>query len=105
MLRYVGPDDSDKDRLALRKQQWGNLSDKAREQFYWAKAPRSPFDPEPEVPPPGGRDNETGKVLEPPPIFLLVLLEPTACDYLRLTDNFRQLDALEEDWVSTRVNP
>lgn len=33
-LKYVGPDDPDQD---LRKQQWGNLSDKAREQFYWVR--------------------------------------------------------------------
>merc|ERR1711972_201870 len=37
-LRLVGADSNDASLLAARKQQWGNLSDQAREQFYW-KAP------------------------------------------------------------------
>ena len=92
-----------------RKQQWGNLSDPAREQFYW-KNPGIPYastenDEENGVPP-GGRDGE-GKVLHPPDTFLLMLLYPSTIDYLRLGDNYRQIDEWEERcrWKSMRVNP
>lgn len=102
---------------AERKQQWGNLSDVAREQFYWEN-PGIQFSSTWEQAkgvPPGGRDDE-GKVLPPPDTFLLMLLYPTAVDYLRLGDNFRQIDewvgidgAGDDDsghiWKSRRVNP
>jgi pyridoxamine 5'-phosphate oxidase len=79
----------------------------AREQFYWedpgisytstwAKREGIPI---------GGRD-EDGKVLSPPDTFLLMLLYPTAIDYLRLGDNFRQVDQWDGGlWTSMRVNP
>ena len=56
--------------------------------------------------PKGGRDGE-GKVLPPPATFLLMLLRPTRVDYLRLTDNFRQVDSLVhgEGWASQQVTP
>eukprot|EP00559_Dactyliosolen_fragilissimus_P001659 CAMPEP_0184859998 /NCGR_PEP_ID=MMETSP0580-20130426/4959_1 /TAXON_ID=1118495 /ORGANISM="Dactyliosolen fragilissimus" /LENGTH=264 /DNA_ID=CAMNT_0027356925 /DNA_START=163 /DNA_END=957 /DNA_ORIENTATION=- len=90
--------------IAARKQQWGNLSDLAREQFYW-KNPGTVHETQNDVPP-GGRD-EDGKVLPPPENFLLMLLSTTHVDYLRLGDNFRQIDEFhdEEIWVSKRVNP
>ena len=39
--------------------------------------------------------------------FLLMLLHPTRVHYLRLTDNFAQVDELGEDkqWSTRRVNP
>merc|ERR1719152_729149 len=82
---------------------WGNLSDPAREQFFWA-AP-GPFSGEPEVPS-GGR-GEDGKPLEAPEDFLLLLLHPRSVHYLRLSDNFAQRDRREPDgeWTATRVNP
>jgi len=49
--------------------------------------------------PPGGRVAEgarKGELLPPPPTFLLMLLWPTRCDSLCLTDNRRRLDALDE---------
>ena len=95
--------------VAERKQQWGNLSDPAREQFYWQN-PGIPYastesDEENGVPP-GGRDRD-GKVLPPPDTFLLMLLYPSTIDYLRLGDNYRQIDEWEEScrWKSMRVNP
>lgn len=94
-----------------RKQQWGNLSDMAREQFYWD---------EPGVPycvkghdqgvPPGGRDEE-GNVLSVPDTFLLMLLYPTKIDYLKLGENYRQIDEWkwdgdgESQWKQVRMNP
>jgi hypothetical protein len=93
-------------------QQWGNLSDGAREQFYWT-APGQPVDiPTTQVvpaPPTGGRGAD-GKVLSVPDTFLLVLLWPLQVKYLRLTDNFSQLDRLVQtdglsSWVATRVTP
>ncbi|KAL7471656.1 hypothetical protein ACHAXS_011943 [Conticribra weissflogii] len=82
-----------------RKQQWGNLSDPAREQFYWREADYlgTPSSGDSGVGvgiPPGGRDGE-GKILPPPDSFLLMLLYPTRVDYLRLGDNFRQVDEWE----------
>lgn len=120
-LEFVGHDHVDAALVAARKSQWGNLSDSAREQFYW-KDPGVPFEEEGmggdgEVPE-GGR-NEEGKVLPPPDDFLLMLLHPRRVDYLRLGDNFRQVDELavaKEDseesggggggvWNMTRMNP
>lgn len=100
--------------IAERKQQWGNLSDMAREQFYWEN-PGIPFTSESEQSknvPTGGRDAD-GKVLPPPDAFLMMLLYPTKIDYLRLGDNFRQVDEWDwsDDggeecrWKSKRVNP
>jgi hypothetical protein len=105
-----------------RKQQWGNLSDMAREQFYWNN-PGLEYDGQPSNVPQGGRDVD-GTILPPPDNFLLMLLYPTRVDYLRLTDNYHQIDEWrkndtkeeeqEEDkskmtiqnrWVSMRVNP
>jgi hypothetical protein len=113
-----------------RKQQWGNLSDMAREQFYWNN-PGLEYEGQPTNIPKGGRDVD-GTVLPPPDNFLLMLLYPTRVDYLRLTDNYHQIDEWrhndtkkeeheegkskmmmqEEDdrsavnrWVSMRVNP
>jgi hypothetical protein len=96
--------------IGERKQQWGNLSDMAREQFYWD---------EPGIPycttkgheqgvPPGGRDDE-GKVLPVPDSFLLMLLYPTKIDYLKLGENYRQIDEWkwegERQWEQLRMNP
>lgn len=95
--------------LALRKQQWGNLSDSAREQFYW-KHPGKDFEGVAEVPK-GGRetsaDSETkGSVLPPPDEFLLLLLVPARVKYLRLTDNYAQVDDMSTNgWIPRRVNP
>ena len=89
-----------------RKQQWGNLSDMAREQFYW-NDPGMPYDNQVNVPT-GGRD-QNGNVLPPPDNFLLMLLYPNRVDYLRLSDNFHQVDQLVSDehdeWTFQRVNP
>ena len=89
---------------AARKQQWGELSDPAREQFFWDGP--GLYSGDAEVPK-GGRDAESGSVLEAPPSFLLMLLHPTRVHYLRLTDNFAQVDELGEDkqWSTRRVNP
>ncbi|KAL7551618.1 hypothetical protein ACHAWF_014819 [Thalassiosira exigua] len=75
--------------IGERKQQWGNLSDLAREQFYWEN-PGIPYtSDQANGVPPGGRDGDS-KVLPPPDTFLLMLLYPTKIDYLRLGDNYRQ---------------
>jgi pyridoxamine 5'-phosphate oxidase len=103
-LRLVGADESDAHLLAARKQQWGNLSDPAREQFYWH--PPGEYSGESAVPA-GGRD-EDGKVMEVPDSFLLMLLYPSQVKFLRLTDNFAQKDVLESNgatWSESRINP
>jgi PPOX class probable FMN-dependent enzyme len=104
-LRFVGGGqfELDEQMASVRKQQWGNLSDLAREQFFW-KEPGLSYSGESSVPE-GGRDEE-GKVLPPPDSFLLMLLYPTRVDYLRLGDNFRQIDQVTGGvWTQSRVNP
>ena len=129
--------------LEERKKQWGNLSDNAREQFYW-HWPGKEYDGAPEDIPAGGRENlqksltglnleddegkvdknptcdstitKMDKVLEPPENFMLLLLQPNCCKYLRLSDNFAQRDELllkssnalvgdKESWKCYRTNP
>ena len=102
---------------AERKQQWGNLSDLAREQFYWenpgiphSSSTTSEEEEDAKGLPFGGRDGD-GKVLPPPDTCLLMLLYPTKIDYLRLGDNYRQVDEWDlggenvGGWKSRRVNP
>jgi pyridoxamine 5'-phosphate oxidase len=108
-IQFIG-EDTNKDGSSeflrqSRKEQWGNMSDPAREQFYW-KNPGEPYSGTPSVPP-GGR-GEDGKVLPPPKEFLLMLLHPQHVDYLRLTDNYHQIDHFNEvtrSWETQRVNP
>ena len=67
--------------------------------------------------PPGGRDY-AGNILPPPDTFQLMLLHPQQVRYLRLRDNYAQVDDIRTDfepgikdecdqdrWVSRRVNP
>ena len=102
-------DDTNNYFIAERKQQWGNLSDMAREQFYWSN-PGITFtstDEQAKDIPACGRDDD-GKVLPPPDTFLLMLLYPTHVDYLRLADNYRQVDECKSSALqckSLRVNP
>jgi pyridoxamine 5'-phosphate oxidase len=101
-LAFVGAGE-DKILTSTRKEQWGNLSDPAREQFYWQS---SGIDfSGVSIVPAGGRDEE-GVLLPPPDSFLLMFLLPHQVDYLRLGDNYRQVDQLKDgSWTSTRVNP
>ena len=95
--------DLDKELAAARKEQWGNLSDSAREQFFWQE-PGIDYSGE-SIVPTGGRDEE-GNLLVAPPSFLLMFLRPKRVEYLRLGDNFRQIDELvDKQWVEKRVNP
>jgi len=104
-LHFVGHDHPDGNLLTVRKAQWGNLSDSAREQFYW-KEPSIPYQSDAEGGVPTGGRSAEGKVLPPPDDFLLMLLTPKRVDYLRLGDNYRQLDDLVGDqWSMARVNP
>ena len=90
---------SSEELVAARKQQWGNLSDAAREQFYW-NVPGIAYDGIPGTPI-GGRDAETGSVLPVPDTFRLLLLIPHRVKYLRLTDNYAQIDELITDDTDT----
>ena len=104
-LQLVGAAEQDEELQSERKQQWGNLSDTSREQFYW-NHPGRPFEGVADVPK-AGRDEE-GRVLPVPDSFLLVLLWPEQVRYLRLTDNYAQLDVVDAAsgaWSQERVNP
>mmetsp|Transcript_5435 Transcript_5435/g.11539 ORF Transcript_5435/g.11539 Transcript_5435/m.11539 type:complete len:340 (-) Transcript_5435:688-1707(-) len=117
LLQFVGAHHEDATLVTARKEQWGNLSDAAREQFYWT-SPGVPLQQQqdPVDIPVGGRDDE-GRVLPPPDNFLLMLLVPQRCDYLRLGDNYRQVDTLrakstishdgneKEEWDIQPVTP
>lgn len=88
---------------------WKQLSDPAREQFFWLH-PGLPFsasshDLNPI--PPGGKGPDGAVILPPPDTFLLLLLLPKEVKYLRLADNYAQKCLLFDDlqWSSTRVTP
>jgi pyridoxamine 5'-phosphate oxidase len=108
-LLFVGsgqfPLDQDRDLLIARKEQWGNLSDSARDGFLVEPTPGASYSGEAKGPA-GGRDEE-GHVMPPPDNFLLMLLIPKSVDYLLLTNNYRQLDekSATGDWSSLRINP
>lgn len=112
-LHFIGKDGVAKETLGisphLRKETWGNLSDAAREQFYWEE-PGSAFDSKSNGTksiPTSGR-SEDGKVLEPPENFLLMILDPFRVDYLNLRNNFRQIDTLvseKDTWAQQQVHP
>eukprot|EP00668_Euglena_longa_P005239 GGOE01006167.1.p1 GENE.GGOE01006167.1~~GGOE01006167.1.p1 ORF type:complete len:199 (+),score=17.45 GGOE01006167.1:412-1008(+) len=109
-LELVGADHPDADLRLARLDQWGNWTDRSRETM-WSPPPGAPHDLAPAVVPPSGGRDRTGQVLPPPDNFLLLLLRPSRTDYLRLTDNFRQVYTAAGDvqrpagWTSTRVNP
>ena len=106
-LQPIYHDSNDPFLNMARIEQWGNLSESAREQFYWS-SPGAPFQSKDLIIPKGGRD-EAGKILPAPKEFLLMLLHPLRCDYLRLNDNYRQIDTVSHDagggWHCVRVNP
>ena len=103
ILKLISNSEESEEFKIVRKQMWGNMSDPAREQFYWMQ-PGNDYEGSPSVPP-GGRDDE-GKILDPPNTFLLMLLLPQSVKYLRLRDNYAQNDVFKETkWISTRVNP
>ena len=82
-LSLVGDDNDDRVLQIARKELWGNLGDPSRESFLDAATTKIGS---------GGRDDE-GKVVPPPANFLLMLLDPTYVDYLRLTGaQYRQID-------------
>jgi len=103
-LQFVGPQEEG-ELQAARQAQWGELRDTAREQFWW-DMPGVSFSGEPS-PPKGGRGAD-GEALPAPDSFLLMLLWPQQVKYLRLTDNYSQVDTLGReagDWDAKRVNP
>ncbi len=109
-LLFVGGEgkfqyDDDEHLKMARKQLWGNMSDTARESFLEDSVPGQAFSPAQQAVPVGGRD-EDGKVVPPPNHFLLMLLRPSHVDYLRLTNQYRQVDVYDNgNWSSERVNP
>lgn len=105
--RLIGESSDDGEEAYLGKERitmWKNLSDPAREQFYWLEPGKS-FAGAPSTPA-GGRSEE-GVILPPPSNFLLLLLIPSKIHYLRLRDNYAQKCSWEggDGWVSRRVNP
>ncbi|GAX23663.1 hypothetical protein FisN_12Hh237 [Fistulifera solaris] len=109
-LLFVGGEgkfqyDHDEHLIIARKQLWGNMSDAARESFLEDAVPGQAYRPAQQAVPIGGRDQD-GKVVPPPNHFLLMLLKPSYVDYLRLTNQYRQVDVYDNGhWSSERVNP
>jgi pyridoxamine 5'-phosphate oxidase len=109
-LILIGNDSDDKALATARKELWGNLGDPSRESFLETSVPGEAFSTSSstKTPPAEGGRGEDGKVLPPPDNFLLMLLDPSDCDYLRLTGGqYRQIDARAKDsgWSYERVNP
>lgn len=107
-IQLVGENTEDDYLRQARKEEWGDLSDSAREQFYWTTPGILHQEHKAIEIPKGGRDALSGRVLPPPKEFLLMLLHPFHVDYLRLSDNYRQIDDLDNDsklWFSKRVTP
>jgi len=103
-MQYIGPADEG-ELQAARQEQWTKLSDPAREQFWW-DTPGVPYAGAPSVPK-GGR-GEDQAILSPPDSFLLLLVWPSKVKYLRLTDNYAQVDEFDTSgsrWNTLRVNP
>jgi PPOX class probable FMN-dependent enzyme len=110
--QLVGGPEADAALAAARRQQWGNLSDQSREQFFGPAPGRPVGEEEVDPAPPGGR-GEDGRVLGPPECFALLLLRPRRVDYLCLNGNERHLDtradgagddaALEHAWSTVHV--
>ncbi|GBG30685.1 Pyridoxine/pyridoxamine 5'-phosphate oxidase 2 [Hondaea fermentalgiana] len=99
-LEVVAADAKDDKLVTLRKNQWSELSDSAREQFYWPQ-PRSVLPSgvdnfkdllDKGAIPEGGKDSN-GDLLQPPDTFVVMLLWPRYAKYLNLFDNFAQEDA------------
>ena len=91
-LERASPPAAQRERLlAARKQQWGNLSDQAREQFFMPTPGRPLGEEAVGDVPAGGRDGD-GKVVEPPETFALLLVRPRRVDYLCLHGILRQID-------------
>ncbi|KAL3931897.1 MAG: hypothetical protein SGBAC_011099 [Bacillariaceae sp.] len=105
-LIMVGGENEDGALQIARKDLWGNISDTSRGSFLGQVVPGEAYEIDISLIPVGGRDDD-GKVLQPPDDFLLMLLDPTDVDYLRLTGNqFRQVDARgPSGWKRQRVNP
>ncbi|CAK9000302.1 Transmembrane protein 87B [Durusdinium trenchii] len=115
-LQAVTTNEEDEVLRDLRVRAWKNLSDKAREQFFWP-VPRTRLPPDPEVQfeslcgeiPQGGRDKDKdGKILPPPDSFVLLLLWPDQCKYLDLGSNWAQEDVWDQSaqtWTTKRVAP
>ena len=106
-LLLVGEDD-DKALTIVRKELWGNLSDPARESFLSAVVPGEAYEQEDASQIPAGGRDENAKPVPVPRNFLLMLLDPTKVDYLRLKgDQYRQMDSRETNgaWTFQRVNP
>lgn len=110
----IGNDDAteqDRDLNIARKEMWGSLTDASRESFLTTQCPGDAYgnktttDVSDHDRRYGGRDaNE--KVIQPPPnTFLLMLVIPNRCDYLNLSNMFRQIDTISNGkWQAQRVN-
>lgn len=105
-LILIGADTEDRKLEIAKKELWGNLSDPARESFFGKSIPGESYVKDESSIPPGGKD-ENGKMLPPPDNFLLMLLDPTDVDYLRLSgDQYRQMDNRSPSgWSFKRINP
>jgi pyridoxamine 5'-phosphate oxidase len=84
-LILIGNESDDIALVAARKELWGNIGDPPRESFLAIGVVPGEALPTPSSTIPEGGRGEDGKVLPPPDNFLLMLLDPSDCDYLRLT--------------------
>jgi hypothetical protein len=120
LLLFVGEegvlDESDKSKdeaeywKQLRLQQWSQITDAARASYFDSRMPGQPYEPDSKATDSSSTvASSSGQPIKPPPPnFLLMLLVPNTCDYLRLTDQYRQTDqyhASTNTWTMQRLNP
>ncbi len=100
-LTLVGPDEESTHGSKTRLQAWQQLSDKARQQFYWPRPGHS-------------RDADEAFLTDtlvsdhPPDSFYVLLLKPQRVDHLTLKGNPQNrhiYELTENDWSNSAVNP
>jgi len=112
----VGEYDDDEWLQSIRTKTWEGMRDANRESFLSERVPGEEYREEeeaavvqPDSDPADGSSSSAATVPPPPDRFLLLLLVPEYCDYLHLTNMYRQVDTLIDEesgeWSSKRVNP
>jgi len=102
-----GDGDNVSDMTQVRLAMWNTLRRSAKEQFFWSQ-PGAKYECDDMKVKETNPSADTNTDYDIPDNFALLLLHPTQVKYLRLSDNYAQLDALnkpDNEWKSCRVYP
>lgn len=98
--------DQDRDLADARNELWAKISESARESFICRDRPGGVYTSEAKDELSAEHTATDGDLPPPPADFLMMLLVPNRCDYLRLKGMYRQIDDRTENrWIYQRVNP